>query len=97
MREAPENGEDRAIATAILRLAHSLGLTVVAEGVEREAQLGFLRSSGCNAVQGFLLGRPMCEADFRSALAGARHPPASRTGGSGLPGGPPALTRQRRG
>src|SRR3546814_3320039 len=47
MRAVPENGGDTAIATAILRLAHSLGLTVVAEGVEREAQLGFLRSSGC--------------------------------------------------
>lgn len=48
----------RAIATAIVNLAHSLGLTVVAEGVETQQQLNFLIAQGCDEIQGYLLGRP---------------------------------------
>jgi EAL domain-containing protein (putative c-di-GMP-specific phosphodiesterase class I) len=47
------------IVDAIVRLAHGLGAQVVAEGVERKEQLDLLASLGCDAVQGFLLGRPM--------------------------------------
>ncbi|MBW3556838.1 MAG: EAL domain-containing protein [Actinobacteria bacterium] len=50
--------EDSAIVTAIVTLAHALGLSVVAEGVETPAQLEELRRLGCEAVQGYLLGRP---------------------------------------
>jgi diguanylate cyclase (GGDEF)-like protein/PAS domain S-box-containing protein len=50
-------GELRLIET-IVRLGHGLGLRVVAEGVERDAQLEQLRAVGCDGVQGFLLGRP---------------------------------------
>jgi EAL domain-containing protein (putative c-di-GMP-specific phosphodiesterase class I) len=47
------------IVRAIVALGHGLGLHVTAEGVENDAQLKFLRSAGCDSVQGFLLGRPV--------------------------------------
>ena len=47
------------LASAVITLAHQFGLDVVAEGVEDEAQLAWLRDAGCNLVQGYLLGRPM--------------------------------------
>ena len=49
---------DRAIVSAIIAMARGLNLRVVAEGVETAAELAFLRSAGCDEVQGFLLGRP---------------------------------------
>jgi diguanylate cyclase (GGDEF)-like protein/PAS domain S-box-containing protein len=49
---------DRAIVSAIIAMARGLNLRVVAEGVETPAELSFLRSAGCEEVQGFLLGRP---------------------------------------
>lgn len=55
----PQNSEATAIASTILAMARTLGLSVVAEGVENEAQLEFLRALGCPRYQGFLLGKPM--------------------------------------
>jgi EAL domain-containing protein (putative c-di-GMP-specific phosphodiesterase class I) len=46
-------------------MARQLGLRVVAEGVELEEQLEFLRRHGCDAIQGYLFGRPMASRDFR--------------------------------
>lgn len=51
--------EDAAIIQAIISMAHSLGLKVVAEGVENQSQLEFLRSHGCDEVQGYLISRPI--------------------------------------
>jgi len=51
-------GENGVIAKAIIAMGHALGMTIVGEGVETEAQLAFLRQEGCDFAQGFLLGRP---------------------------------------
>lgn len=52
------NSEDEAIATAIITLAHGLGLVAVAEGIETREQWEFLAQRGCNEGQGFLMARP---------------------------------------
>ena len=48
-----------AICRALLSLGHSMGLSVIAEGVETEGQRRWLAAHGCDQVQGYLLGRPM--------------------------------------
>lgn len=58
VRQLETDDGDRAIVTAILSMARALGLHVIAEGVETEGQLAFLRECGCEAAQGFLIGRP---------------------------------------
>lgn len=55
----PEDKENKSITSAIIFLAHNLGLEVVAEGVETPKQLSFLRSMRCNSIQGFLFSKPI--------------------------------------
>ncbi len=57
--EIEHGGQDAEIARAIISLGHSLGLKVVSEGVETEAQLEYLRAEGCDQIQGFLFARPL--------------------------------------
>jgi len=51
-----------------IELAHDLGLKVVAEGIEDEACLAFLRDAGCDMAQGYLIGRPMPAPDLVATL-----------------------------
>jgi EAL domain-containing protein (putative c-di-GMP-specific phosphodiesterase class I)/GGDEF domain-containing protein len=69
VRNVHEDPGDAAIVEAILSLSHNLRLTVVAEGVEQEAQLEWLRARGCHEVQGFLLYRPLSAAQIEAAFA----------------------------
>ena len=57
--QALANSPDKKLICAMINLAHSIDLKVVAEGVETAGQFAFLKDAGCNMVQGFLLGRPM--------------------------------------
>jgi len=59
---------DAAIVQSIISLAHNLQLTVIAEGVETEKQLAFLKEHGCDEIQGYLFARPMPYADLLSWL-----------------------------
>lgn len=59
INDVPGDENDTAIVRTIIALAGSLGLTVVAEGVETEAQLAYLRANHCDQVQGFLFSRPL--------------------------------------
>lgn len=64
----PAEQRDTNIASAVIAMAHELKMVVVAEGIESEAQLAFLRDNGCHVGQGFLLGRPSSYADATSRL-----------------------------
>ncbi len=59
IRDVPGDPGDAAIVSAIVGLGHTLGLKVMAEGVETEAQLAFLNQLGCCEAQGYLIARPM--------------------------------------
>ncbi|WP_193559166.1 EAL domain-containing protein [Shewanella donghaensis] len=63
VRDIIEDPDDAAITCAIITLAHSLELNVVAEGVETQEQLDFLKHEGCDQVQGFLLSKPLSAED----------------------------------
>jgi diguanylate cyclase (GGDEF)-like protein/PAS domain S-box-containing protein len=69
VKDLPRDAEDAAITKAIIGMAHSLRLAVVAEGVETPEQLAFLRQHGCDDVQGFLFSRPVSAEDFGALLA----------------------------
>ena len=68
VRELEQSADDRAISAAIIAMGHSLGLHVLAEGVETTQQLQFLRERGCDSYQGYLRSRPVPAAAFAALL-----------------------------
>lgn len=63
-----ENEKDQAIVNTIIRLAKNLGLSVIAEGAETEAQINFLKDQKCDTVQGFFYHKPMPAAEMETIL-----------------------------
>jgi diguanylate cyclase (GGDEF)-like protein/PAS domain S-box-containing protein len=64
VRDITTDPDDKAIVGAIISLASSMGMKTIAEGVETEGQLEFLRSEGCDEVQGYYFSRPLTPSDF---------------------------------
>jgi diguanylate cyclase (GGDEF)-like protein len=68
VRNIPTDSDDRAIASAMVALGHRLDLKVIAEGVESEEQLAFLRENNCDEVQGYHLSRPIPPVEVEALL-----------------------------
>jgi diguanylate cyclase (GGDEF)-like protein len=78
VRNLVQDEKDRAIVLSVIELAHNLGLSVVAEGVEDRSTLEVLKKLGCDVVQGYVFAKPLLEKEFREWFAawkpaGARH------------------------
>jgi EAL domain-containing protein (putative c-di-GMP-specific phosphodiesterase class I) len=69
------DADDATIVRTIIALGHNLGLKVVAEGVESDEQLRFLRSNLCDEAQGFLMGRPVSARHLRRIFTRLRRDP----------------------
>ena len=69
VRHSTTDPKDAAIVRAIITLAHTLELKVIAEGVETEEQLGLLRALGCDEIQGYLFGKPLPAAALAELLS----------------------------
>ena len=84
VRGATTDPDDASVVTAVIAVAHSLGLRVVAQGVETEAQVTLLRSLGCDEVQGFLWSPPLPAAECEPLIAAGALPSSdlSRAGSS---------------
>ncbi|MFC4863932.1 sensor domain-containing protein [Pseudomonas sp. MAHUQ-62] len=78
VRDATQDPNDAEIIRAIVAMARSLGLEIIAEGVERDEQLAFLEQQGCHLYQGYLYSKPVPLSEFRALLAHSqqRPPPA---------------------
>lgn len=68
LSENCESEKERIVLESIFEFAHRLKMITVAEGVETKEQLGFLRTCGCEVIQGYLFAKPMNEDDFRKVL-----------------------------
>jgi diguanylate cyclase (GGDEF)-like protein len=68
IRDLPHSANDREIVAAMIAMSHSLGLTVMAEGVEQKNQADFLKQVGCDAVQGYYFGKPLPVDEFEILL-----------------------------
>ncbi len=70
IRDIPHSTEDMTLVKAVIAMAHSMGLDVVAEGVETEEQASFLRKHSCEELQGYLFSRPLPADEFEVMLRG---------------------------
>jgi diguanylate cyclase (GGDEF)-like protein/PAS domain S-box-containing protein len=68
IRDVAVNSDDAAITTAIISMAKSLSLKVIAEGVENEAQMSFLRKLGCEEIQGYYFSKPLTAEEISARL-----------------------------
>ncbi|MFL6624703.1 MAG: EAL domain-containing protein [Sulfurifustis sp.] len=68
IRDIPHDSEDKAITEAIIAMAKTLSMTVVAEGVETEEQAAFLRTHACDEMQGYYFSKPVGPAEFAALL-----------------------------
>jgi diguanylate cyclase (GGDEF)-like protein/PAS domain S-box-containing protein len=68
IKDIPEDNDDATITRTIIAMAHNLRLKVIAEGVETEAQLNFLREHRCDEMQGYYFSRPLAAEDFAALL-----------------------------
>jgi len=73
IRDIPRNTEDKAIAEAIIAMGKTLAMTVVAEGVETAEQAEFLRTRGCDEMQGYYFSKPLAPEPL-AELVGAQAP-----------------------
>jgi predicted signal transduction protein with EAL and GGDEF domain len=71
VRKVPEDTNAAAIVRSLIVMAHNLGLEVIAEGVETQAQAAFLLGEGCEKAQRFLYGGPFSATDFEKYFASA--------------------------
>jgi diguanylate cyclase (GGDEF)-like protein len=72
VQDLPDSEDDKVIATAVISLGHKLNLRVIAEGVETEAQLAFLRENECDEMQGFCFSRPVGAEEVARLLEAGR-------------------------
>lgn len=72
VRDVATDADDATIVSTIIQMGHSLNMAVIAEGVESEEQLAFLRSAKCDYVQGLLFGKPMSAREFIQLLLSQR-------------------------
>jgi len=68
IRNIPQDAEDKAITEAIIAMGKALSLTVVAEGVETEEQMNFLKEHACDEMQGFYFSKPVASEQFADLL-----------------------------
>ena len=78
VREVNTQANDAAITTAVIVMAESMGLQVIAEGVETEDQLNFLREKRCDEIQGYYLSRPLPAAELAALLQQRAKPSAEQ-------------------
>jgi EAL domain-containing protein (putative c-di-GMP-specific phosphodiesterase class I) len=79
IRDVAVNPDDAAITTAIISMAKSLSLKVIAEGVENEAQMSFLRALRCDEIQGYYFSKPLTVDEVSAKLRGDTVPRALST------------------
>jgi EAL domain-containing protein (putative c-di-GMP-specific phosphodiesterase class I) len=84
IRDVAVNPDDAAITAAIISMGKSLRLTVIAEGVENEAQMSFLRSHQCDQIQGYYFSRPLSAEMTADKLRGTLVPAFSQNVGIGV-------------